>query len=164
MNDIGTSVGTRLEFVIESDESTNLACYVRALSVAVPSESDALANQLQTPPSAFRPIKLALSIERTRPPLSLSFNPSPHFLPLLSLSKLPARDQEELRTHGETKSATKGTQTAPFKKPKKLKPARKQVKPGDVVKTETVQTGKEYNIWYNKWAGGDREDNYSKYA
>lgn len=63
--------------------------------------------------------------------------------------------------------------------PKKLKPARKQVKAGDVNKTETVQTGKEYSepishvirgdalthaldIWYNKWAGGDREDNYSK--
>lgn len=24
-----------------------------------------------------------------------------------------------------------------------------------------MQTGKEYNIWYNKWAGGDREDSYS---
>ncbi|TDL25758.1 hypothetical protein BD410DRAFT_743583 [Rickenella mellea] len=47
------------------------------------------------------------------------------------------------------------------KLPKKLKPARKQVKPGDVEKKETVQTGKEYNIWYNKWAGGDREDSYS---
>ncbi|KAF9533973.1 hypothetical protein CPB83DRAFT_902655 [Crepidotus variabilis] len=45
--------------------------------------------------------------------------------------------------------------------PKKLKPARKQVKAGDVNKQETVQTGKEYNIWYNKWAGGDREDSYS---
>ncbi|KAF8635611.1 hypothetical protein AX15_000251 [Amanita polypyramis BW_CC] len=45
--------------------------------------------------------------------------------------------------------------------PKKLKPARKQVEAGQVNKTETVQTGKEYNIWYNKWAGGDREDNYS---
>ncbi|KAF8134903.1 hypothetical protein EV363DRAFT_1212787 [Boletus edulis] len=44
---------------------------------------------------------------------------------------------------------------------KKLKPARKQVKAGDVDKQETIQTGKEYNIWYNKWAGGDREDNYS---
>lgn len=31
------------------------------------------------------------------------------------------------------------------KPPKKLRPARKQVKPGDVVKTETVQTGKEYS-------------------
>ncbi|THU86531.1 hypothetical protein K435DRAFT_805040 [Dendrothele bispora CBS 962.96] len=41
------------------------------------------------------------------------------------------------------------------------RPARKQVKPGDVEKKETPQTGKEYNIWYNKWAGGDREDSYS---
>ena len=29
--------------------------------------------------------------------------------------------------------------------PRKLKPARKQVKPGDVNKTETIQTGKEYS-------------------
>ena len=29
--------------------------------------------------------------------------------------------------------------------PKKLKPARKQVKAGEVNKTETVQTGKEYS-------------------
>ncbi|KZT53271.1 hypothetical protein CALCODRAFT_440345 [Calocera cornea HHB12733] len=41
------------------------------------------------------------------------------------------------------------------------KPARKQVKPGQVEKAIPEQTGKEYNIWYNKWAGGDREDNYS---
>ncbi|KAF7297295.1 Pre-mRNA-splicing factor CWC2 [Mycena indigotica] len=47
------------------------------------------------------------------------------------------------------------------KKQRKLRPARKQVKFGDVVKIDTPQTGKEYNIWYNKWAGGDREDNYS---
>ncbi|RDB26024.1 Pre-mRNA-splicing factor CWC2 [Hypsizygus marmoreus] len=52
------------------------------------------------------------------------------------------------------------TKTAP-KGIKKLKPARKQVKPGEVVKEEAPQTGKEYNIWYNKWAGGDREDSYS---
>ncbi|EMD33866.1 hypothetical protein CERSUDRAFT_117392 [Gelatoporia subvermispora B] len=53
------------------------------------------------------------------------------------------------------------TQIAIPKKQKKLKPARKQVKPGDVEKKEAPQTGKEYNIWYNKWAGGDREDSYS---
>ncbi len=72
--------------------------------------------------------------------------------------------------------------TAKIVKPKKLKPARKQVKPGEVEKKETPQTGKEYSsfdldvltrrwlltalllldIWYNKWAGGDREDSYSK--
>ncbi|KAG9010962.1 Pre-mRNA-splicing factor [Tulasnella sp. JGI-2019a] len=44
---------------------------------------------------------------------------------------------------------------------KKMKPARKQVMPGQIEKKETPQTGKEYNIWYNKWAGGDREDSYS---
>ncbi|KAG6820090.1 hypothetical protein H0H93_005519 [Arthromyces matolae] len=57
--------------------------------------------------------------------------------------------------------ASTDTVVATKPKAKKLKPARKQVKAGDVVKTETVQTGKEYNIWYNKWAGGDREDSYS---
>lgn len=76
------------------------------------------------------------------------------------------------------------TQVAPVKKQKKLKPARKQVKPGEVEKKEAPQTGKEYSelssayvrltgfspiclltdIWYNKWAGGDREDSYSKYV
>ncbi|KAI0080976.1 hypothetical protein K474DRAFT_1636573 [Panus rudis PR-1116 ss-1] len=53
------------------------------------------------------------------------------------------------------------TTTTVTKKVKKLKPARKQVKPGEVEKKEAPQTGKEYNIWYNKWAGGDREDSYS---
>jgi hypothetical protein len=72
--------------------------------------------------------------------------------------------------------------TAVVPKQKKLKPARKQVEPGDVDKETAPQTGKEYSacpnpvflhssacssmvdIWYNKWAGGDREDNYSKYV
>jgi hypothetical protein len=33
----------------------------------------------------------------------------------------------------------------PPKKQRKLKPARKQVKPGQVVKEEPIQTGKEYS-------------------
>ncbi|KAJ7222960.1 hypothetical protein C8J57DRAFT_1391955 [Mycena rebaudengoi] len=61
----------------------------------------------------------------------------------------------------ETEIQAQAVAVAAPKKQKKLKPARKQVKPGDVVKTEAPQTGKEYNIWYNKWAGGDREDSYS---
>ncbi|KAJ7683720.1 hypothetical protein B0H17DRAFT_1073861 [Mycena rosella] len=61
----------------------------------------------------------------------------------------------------ETETETQVVAVVAPKKQKKLKPARKQVKPGDVVKTEAPQTGKEYNIWYNKWAGGDREDSYS---
>jgi hypothetical protein len=41
-------------------------------------------------------------------------------------------------------TATTST-TAVVKKEKKLKPARKQVKPGEVEKKEAVQTGKEYS-------------------
>jgi hypothetical protein len=37
------------------------------------------------------------------------------------------------------------TSQTPVKKQKKLKPARKQVKPGDVEKKEAPQTGKEYS-------------------
>ncbi|ADV24154.1 pre-mRNA-splicing factor CWC2 [Cryptococcus gattii E566] len=41
---------------------------------------------------------------------------------------------------------------------RKLKPARKQVASDEVDKSQGYQAGREYNIWYNKWAGGDRED------
>jgi hypothetical protein len=49
---------------------------------------------------------------------------------------VPAEEQPEIRA-----------KQAP-KPPKKLRPARKQVKAGDVVKTETVQTGKEYSMLF----------------
>nr|XP_031858939.1 pre-mRNA-splicing factor CWC2 [Kwoniella shandongensis]KAA5526011.1 pre-mRNA-splicing factor CWC2 [Kwoniella shandongensis] len=52
-------------------------------------------------------------------------------------------------------SLTTATTTAPKRK---LRPARKQVAPDEIDKSESVQAGKEYNIWYNKWAGGDKED------
>jgi hypothetical protein len=84
-------------------------------------------------------------------------------------------------TMSETEIATEAVAetSVVVKKDKKMKPARKQVKPGQVEKKEAVQTGKEYSawfsfcmeagmlilysdIWYNKWAGGDREDSYSK--
>lgn len=45
-------------------------------------------------------------------------------------------------TEAETQVATTTTAT---KKVKKLKPARKQVKPGEVEKKEAPQTGKEYS-------------------
>ncbi|KAJ9114077.1 hypothetical protein QFC22_005897 [Naganishia vaughanmartiniae] len=55
------------------------------------------------------------------------------------------------------------TKSAVAKKPiKKIRPARKQVAVDQIDKSESVQTGKEYNIWYNKWAGGDREDSYGQ--
>ncbi|PSR72338.1 hypothetical protein PHLCEN_2v11786 [Hermanssonia centrifuga] len=44
-------------------------------------------------------------------------------------------------------SSTTETQVTVTKKVKKLKPARKQVKPGEVEKKEAPQTGKEYSTF-----------------
>ncbi|KAI5461479.1 hypothetical protein BGZ63DRAFT_236729 [Mariannaea sp. PMI_226] len=43
---------------------------------------------------------------------------------------------------------------------KKRKPARVQVEQDFFSSDPPPQTGVTYNIWYNKWAGGDREDGY----
>ncbi|OKL64408.1 Pre-mRNA-splicing factor cwc2 [Talaromyces atroroseus] len=55
---------------------------------------------------------------------------------------------------------------APQKKTKKIirrkkRPARPQVDPSTVKSEPPPQTGTTFNIWYNKWSGGDREDKYS---
>ncbi|PGH10138.1 pre-mRNA-splicing factor cwc2 [Polytolypa hystricis UAMH7299] len=58
----------------------------------------------------------------------------------------------------------------PEKKKKKIirrkrRPARPQVDPSTITSEPPPQTGTIYNIWYNKWSGGDREDKYlSKHA
>lgn len=43
---------------------------------------------------------------------------------------------------------------------KKRRPARPQVDPSTVKSEPPPQTGTVFNIWYNKWSGGDREDKY----
>lgn len=44
---------------------------------------------------------------------------------------------------------------------KKRRPARPQVDPSTLKTGELPpQTGTVFNIWYNKWSGGDREDKY----
>ena len=44
---------------------------------------------------------------------------------------------------------------------KKRRPARPQVDPSTISTGELPpQTGTIFNIWYNKWSGGDREDKY----
>lgn len=43
---------------------------------------------------------------------------------------------------------------------RKKRPARPQVDPALVKSEQPVQTGTVFNIWYNKWSGGDREDKY----
>ncbi|KAL1968951.1 hypothetical protein VTN77DRAFT_785 [Rasamsonia byssochlamydoides] len=54
---------------------------------------------------------------------------------------------------------------ASLKKTKKIirrkrRPARVQVDPATIKSEPPPQTGTVFNIWYNKWAGGDREDKY----
>ncbi|KLJ12352.1 pre-mRNA-splicing factor cwc2 [Blastomyces silverae] len=43
---------------------------------------------------------------------------------------------------------------------RKRRPARPQVDPATVKSEPPPQTGTIFNIWYNKWSGGDREDKY----
>jgi hypothetical protein len=43
---------------------------------------------------------------------------------------------------------------------KKKRPARPQVDPSTFKSEPPPQTGTIFNIWYNKWSGGDREDKY----
>lgn len=43
---------------------------------------------------------------------------------------------------------------------KKRRPARPQVDPSTRKEEPPPQTGTIFNIWYNKWSGGDREDKY----
>ncbi|RDL35038.1 Uncharacterized protein BP5553_06969 [Venustampulla echinocandica] len=43
---------------------------------------------------------------------------------------------------------------------KKRRPARAQVDASQVKSEPPPQTGTIFNIWYNKWSGGDREDKY----
>jgi len=43
---------------------------------------------------------------------------------------------------------------------KKRRPARVQIDPALAKSEPPPQTGTIFNIWYNKWSGGDREDKY----
>lgn len=43
---------------------------------------------------------------------------------------------------------------------KKKRPARVQMDPDELTSEPPPQTGTIFNIWYNKWSGGDREDKY----
>ncbi|KAI1928291.1 Pre-mRNA-splicing factor [Ophidiomyces ophidiicola] len=43
---------------------------------------------------------------------------------------------------------------------RKRRPARVQIDPSTIKSEPPPQTGTIYNIWYNKWSGGDREDKY----
>ncbi|KAL2854652.1 hypothetical protein BJX68DRAFT_232183 [Aspergillus pseudodeflectus] len=71
------------------------------------------------------------------------------------------QQSEESTAMTATDTAADGT----VKKMKKIirrkrRPARPQVDPATVKAEPPPQTGTVFNIWYNKWSGGDREDKY----
>lgn len=72
-------------------------------------------------------------------------------------------DQEETST---TLATTSQEVAAPAERKvkkiirKKRRPARPQVDPSTITSEAPPQTGTIFNIWYNKWSGGDREDKY----
>ncbi|KAI9741813.1 MAG: Pre-mRNA-splicing factor [Cirrosporium novae-zelandiae] len=86
-----------------------------------------------------------------------------------SSSTEPVEDSVAL-TRPDSDSPTAEPQTstevaAPVKKTKKIirrkkRPARPQVDPSTIKSEPPPQTGTIFNIWYNKWSGGDREDKY----
>ncbi|PVH78669.1 hypothetical protein DL98DRAFT_494099 [Cadophora sp. DSE1049] len=72
-------------------------------------------------------------------------------------------DTEEMSTTLTTTSnevATTGERKMKKIIRKKKRPARPQVDPSTMKSEPPPQTGTIFNIWYNKWSGGDREDKY----
>jgi hypothetical protein len=70
----------------------------------------------------------------------------------------PAKASEEVALT----TTNNGTEVRKVKKiiRRKRRPARAQVDPATFKREEPAATGTIYNIWYNKWSGGDREDSY----
>ncbi|KAJ9093858.1 hypothetical protein QFC21_006231 [Naganishia friedmannii] len=112
---------------------------------------------------------LDTSSTTTQERLAYQYYINPHYP--TSLTKPPRHNpptsqEKRLPAMSDAVAAISKAKTAAVaKKPiKKIRPARKQVAVDQIDKSESVQTGKEYNIWYNKWAGGDREDSYGQYV
>ncbi|MCJ1247865.1 Pre-mRNA-splicing factor [Trapelia coarctata] len=85
----------------------------------------------------------------------------------LDLAEPSSTDLQEppntsLTTTNNTTSLTTPSDPAKTKKiiRRKRRPARPQVDPSTIKSEPPPQTGTIFNIWYNKWSGGDREDKY----
>ncbi|AEO62882.1 uncharacterized protein THITE_2107652 [Thermothielavioides terrestris NRRL 8126] len=86
------------------------------------------------------------------------------------MAEVEVRPDTAIEVPGEAQElalATTSQEVAPptEKKVKKIirrkkRPARPQIDPALVKSEPPPQTGTVFNIWYNKWAGGDREDKY----
>lgn len=95
--------------------------------------------------------------------------------PQTKITSPPSAADAEATSNDENALTTQPTETAVTtttteadgtqKKTKKIirrkrRPARPQVDPATIKSEPPPQTGTVFNIWYNKWSGGDREDKY----
>ena len=83
----------------------------------------------------------------------------------LTEAQLQPSTSTELTTTNSEQTLTAPPTEDPAKKTKRIirrkrRPARPQVDPASVKAEPPPQTGTIFNIWYNKWSGGDREDKY----
>ncbi|KAK3945815.1 RNA recognition domain-containing protein [Diplogelasinospora grovesii] len=80
--------------------------------------------------------------------------------PHLDAPESPSQDLALTTANNDTEAVAR-----PEKKVKKIirrkkRPARPQIDPALIKAEPPPQTGTIFNIWYNKWSGGDREDKY----
>lgn len=88
-------------------------------------------------------------------------NPATSY-PTFSTDLIVTNDTTSLQTSAKDDP---NTDPSDIKKTKKIirrkrRPARPQVDPSTLKSEPPPQTGTIFNIWYNKWSGGDREDKY----
>ncbi|KAK2744972.1 Pre-mRNA-splicing factor [Myotisia sp. PD_48] len=76
-----------------------------------------------------------------------------------SPSNTPGETETAVAQVGEQSLATEEKKTKKIIR-RKRRPARPQVDPSTIKSETPTQTGTIFNIWYNKWSGGDREDKY----
>lgn len=76
--------------------------------------------------------------------------------------ELDGRDDNQQLALATTNTEVAGPTEKKVKKiiRRKKRPARPQIDPALIKSEPPPQTGTIFNIWYNKWSGGDREDKY----
>ena len=94
------------------------------------------------------------SVESPPPQESLDPSDSTILVPTNGTSDLVTNTQADTETSSTIQKKTKKIIR------KKRRPARPQVDPSTMKSEPPPQTGTIFNIWYNKWSGGDREDRY----
>ncbi|KAL6708233.1 Pre-mRNA-splicing factor [Coniothyrium glycines] len=100
--------------------------------------------EVQSPPAQTAPITTEDSL--SAPDVSLEVAPSTELVPMTT-------EQTIITTNAEGKRVKKIIR-------RKRRPARPQVDSATFKTEAPPPTGTIFNIWYNKWSGGDREDKY----